>query len=95
MGNSTGVILKKAILKQAGISQNSPVAIEVKDGNIIISRLQSNKKISLNLDYSTWETQVKSAIKAGHKPGRNLLPDHISEKADKEWTWPAFKNKRK
>lgn len=86
IGNSSGVILQKKLLQEAGIKNE--ITIEVKNGTITI---RPARKIKLNLDVSTWEAQIKKAIKAGNKPEKSIWGNSVSAEADKDWTWPDIK----
>lgn len=82
-----GIIIGKKILDRAGIEPSSEVTIEVKGGSLVITPVKKRRPI--NRDVSTWEAQIKEAIKAGHKPEQ--LPwgkDVFDSDFDKnEWTW--------
>ena len=78
IGNSSGVILQKKLLQEAGIEND--VIIEAKNGTITI--LPARKKVKVNLDISTWEAQIKKAIKAGNKPEKSMW-GNVSNEADK------------
>ena len=54
----------------------------------IKNQLQKGKP---NLDISTWEDQIKLAIKSGSKPEECMWGDRVSEKADKEIIWKEKK----
>lgn len=89
IGNSFGIILSKKLLKEASISETQEISIEIKKGTIMLTPVK--KALNLNLDVSTWDAQFRKAKKENKK--RNLKdeaawPDHMSEEADKEWTWP-------
>ena len=84
IGNSSGVILQKKLLEEAGIEKN--ITIQAKSGSIIIK--PANKKEKVLIDRSKWEVQIKLAIIAGNKPEKSIWNDSISSGADKDWTWP-------
>ena len=52
-GNSIGVRIPKTIIEQAQLSVDTPVAIEHRDGKIIIFPSQKNPKLSDLLDQIT------------------------------------------
>ncbi|HZE83489.1 MAG TPA: hypothetical protein VE035_04230 [Puia sp.] len=59
--------------------------IKLKKDTIVVAHL--TQEIQVNLDRSSWATQFKKAIKAGHKPEKSVWPDDPSEKAYADWTW--------
>ena len=84
IGNSSGVILQKKLLEEAGIEKH--IIIHAESGIIIIK--PANKKEKILMDRSKWEKQIKLAIKAGNKPEKDIWDESISTVADKDWTWP-------
>ena len=62
-------------MKKAGIT--NAIIIEVKKGAIIIK--PASKERQPNLDISTWDREIKKAIKAGKTPEESLWGNGVSE----------------
>lgn len=86
IGNSHGLILKKADLAEAGIDVNKSVRVEVTAGAIVIK-----PGVEINTDTSTWDKQFEASIASGEKPVNDMWPSDVSSKADKNWKWGAAK----
>jgi antitoxin component of MazEF toxin-antitoxin module len=65
IGNSQGVILSNQLMEAAGFNSEDDIVIEAGDGLIYITQV---KQPGINTDLSTWDRQVKTAIKKGNKP---------------------------
>jgi len=81
IGNSRGVRLPKAVIEQAGLTDD--VEIAVRDGTVVIqSPADANPRAG-------WEEAFKRAI-AKHGPPEPIDPDWElmpNEFDEKEWTW--------
>lgn len=76
VGNSTGVILSKEIIRQANIEES--VNIEVSKNKIVITPVHKNPR-------TAWEELL---IKAGSLNDKEQLLENFSNEFDeKEWTW--------
>lgn len=81
IGNSKGIRIPKAILKQANL--HDEVNLRVEGGQVIIESASNPR--------AGWEEAFKKAIaKHGNaltEEDREWLDAPLSEEADKEWTW--------
>lgn len=82
IGNSKGLILNNQLLDIAGFLSDQDVLIRAVNGRLIIEQV---KKPAVNTDLSTWEKQLKAAIKAGAKPEGDLFEGIENEFDSKEW----------
>ncbi|HSU27157.1 MAG TPA: hypothetical protein VLJ68_02170 [Chitinophagaceae bacterium] len=85
IGNSKGVILSGSLLQKAGISPNADIMITAQDGQITIVEIKPSDPV--NTDLSTWEKQIRMAIKKGAKPDKDLFEGLSNDFDEKEWTW--------
>lgn len=83
IGNSLGVILKKELLEEAGLT--GEVEVSATKNSIVITSSRRRP----NFNKSTWDKQFKDAIKK-NGPEKSIWPDHMSEEGDKEITWPGY-----
>ncbi|HWB90215.1 MAG TPA: hypothetical protein VG605_00120 [Puia sp.] len=82
IGNSRGVILNNQLMDFAGLSADEDIVIRATNGQITIKPAEQH---TVNTDLSTWEKQLKAAIKAGDKPEGDLW-EGMANKFDKtEW----------
>lgn len=73
IGNSSGVLLPKAMLKACGIE--GQVEVEIRDKTIVLSPVTATPRIG-------WEAAFASAIAAGEEPESDLfegLGNHFDE----------------
>ena len=82
IGNSKGVILNNQVLDTAGLKADMDILIQAFNGMITIKEA---KKPAVNTDRSTWEKQLKAAIKAGAIPEGDLWEGLENEFDKTEW----------
>ena len=82
IGNSKGVILNNQVLDTAGLKADMDILIQAFNGLITIKQA---KKPAVNTDLSTWEKQLKAAIKAGDIPEGDLFEGMANEFDKTEW----------
>ena len=75
IGNSQGVRIPKAIVEQCGLS--GEVEMTVHGKSVVISASRAPRE--------GWDEAFAAMAAAGDD--EPLLPDHLSEEADDEWTW--------
>jgi antitoxin MazE len=83
IGNSRGIRLPKAVIEQAGLTDE--VDITVRKGSIV---LQSRRRRRRRRPREGWAESIKAAVeKHGHDVDEEFLalPNDFSEE---EWTWP-------
>ena len=87
IGNSRGVLLTKEIIDKLKIVDGQEIEVSLNAESSIVlkpTKVKKNKRPSLNLDMSTWETQFKSAIKNGEIPEKDVF-EGMKNKFDKSW----------
>jgi antitoxin component of MazEF toxin-antitoxin module len=82
IGNSKGVILNNQLMDFAGLTPDQDIVIRAVNGQIIIKQAE---KFTVNTDLSTWEKQLKEAIKAGNLPEGDLFEGMANEFDETEW----------
>ena len=83
IGNSRGILLNSAMIRELGIADDGEVEVTTENGQIIIKPAKFKRKI--NTDLSTWEAQFKAAIKNGDKPENDLFEGMENEFDKEEW----------
>jgi antitoxin component of MazEF toxin-antitoxin module len=84
IGNSKGVILSNRVIKEAGISPEADLIIQVSDGVILIA--EAKPADGINTDISSWDKHYKNAIKKSNKPESDVW-EGLQNKFDREeWT---------
>lgn len=79
IGNSTGIILSKSILKECKITESDEVNLTVVNGKIMIEKIAKQPR-------QDWEEQLIEAKALNEK--ETLIDDHLENSFDKEeWTW--------
>jgi antitoxin MazE len=83
IGNSKGVILNNQVLELAGLKADMDILIQALNGLITIKPAET--PVVVNTDRSTWEKQLKAAIKAGDLPEGDLFEGLENEFDKNEW----------
>ena len=84
IGNSKGVILPNRVIREAGLTPDADLIIQVADGVILIAEFKSAEHV--NTDLSSWDKLFKNAIKAGKKPEADLWKGVQNLFDEEEWT---------
>ena len=82
IGNSRGVILNNQLMDFAGLAADEEIVIRATNGQMTI---RPAEKPTVNTNLSTWEKQLKAAIKAGNTPEGDLWEGMENEFDKKEW----------
>ena len=82
IGNSKGVILNNQLMDFAGLAADEDIIIRATNGQITIKQAE---KYIVNTDRSTWEKQLKAAIKAGNIPEGDMWEGLENEFDKTEW----------
>ena len=80
MGNSTGMIVPKAILRQAGVEAGTDLELTVVEGAIMAKPAARHPR-------EGWEEDAKALAAAGDD--KLVWPDFAND-FDEEWTWPGL-----
>jgi antitoxin component of MazEF toxin-antitoxin module len=84
IGNSKGVILSNRVIREAGISPDADLIIQVIDGVILIAEAKSAGRV--NTDLPSWDEHYKNAIKNGNKPEPDEWEGMQNRFDEEEWT---------
>ena len=84
IGNSKGVILSNRVIREAGISPDADLIIQVSDGVILIAEAKSAGRV--NTDLPSWDEHYKKAIKKGNKPEPDEWEGMQNRFDEEEWT---------
>ena len=82
IGNSKGVILNNQLMDFAGLDADRDIVLRALNGSITIKQVE---KPVINTDLSTWEKQLKAAIKAGDIPEGDIWEGMENEFDKTEW----------